>query len=138
MERALSMHTHLIRLLCCFAHWLGSLASTLLRRCPGLDHPAVDSLTVLYATPLCLKEIPSRFFFPLLTVLSFSLTLHLFFSPSLYFQLLLPSLRPSLTNPLLRTTHLDIPNARSLLVYTLGVSYRFTCLYSALDSAVFF
>lgn len=33
-----------------------SLASTLLRRSPGLDHPAVDSLTVLYATPLCLKE----------------------------------------------------------------------------------
>lgn len=32
------------------------LASTLLRRSPGLDHPAVDSLTVLYATPLCLKE----------------------------------------------------------------------------------
>jgi len=33
-----------------------SFASTLLRRSPGLDHPAVDSLTVLYATPLCLKE----------------------------------------------------------------------------------
>lgn len=33
-----------------------SLASTLLRRSLGLDHPAIDSLTVLYATPLCLKE----------------------------------------------------------------------------------
>lgn len=32
------------------------LASTLLRRSPGLDHPAADSLTVRCATPLCLKE----------------------------------------------------------------------------------
>lgn len=31
------------------------LASTLLRRSPRLDHPTIDSLTVLYATPLCLK-----------------------------------------------------------------------------------
>lgn len=44
-----------------------SLASTLLRRSPGLDHPAVDSLTVLYATPLCLKETgPFSLPFPLL------------------------------------------------------------------------
>lgn len=44
-----------------------SLASTLLRRSLGLDHPAVDSLTVLYATPLCLKETgPSPLLSPLL------------------------------------------------------------------------
>lgn len=43
-----------------------SLASTLLRRSPGLDHPAVDSLTVLYATPLCLKETGPSFLSPLL------------------------------------------------------------------------